>query len=250
MFAVKSKKLCFILCSLLLSTIIFAQLVFAQVRTVGVSEGDWFKYGFSFEWDSGLNMTFDDFVFTKFLEAEWVMLSIQSVSDTNVTGQLRIQLENGTETLMSSSVDVANGEGNLTNWLIPADLSANDSLYQSTFDDALINETVIRDYHWGPRETNHIIYSYEYASEEINSSIRADMYWDREIGILTELAFNTELQQDGNTTAASLSCVITESNIEHIPEFTQQTVILTAVTVILLILMFKKKENFQHTPSS
>jgi len=247
---VKSKKSFFVLCSLLLSAAMFAQLAFAQARTTGVSEGDWFKYGFSFEWDSGLNMTFEDFAFSDFLEGEWAMLSVQGVSGTNVTGQFTIHFENGTETLMSGSVDVSSGAGNLAMWLISADLNADDFLYQSEFNEAMINETVIRDYHWGSRETNHIMYSYEYTSEELNSSIRADMYWDQEMGILTQLSFNAELQQEGNTTAASVSCVITESNIENIPEFTQPALMLMLVTLTTLCFMIKKKRKLQHPTST
>jgi len=75
---------------LLLSATMFAQSGFAQVRTAGVSEGDWFKYGFSFQWDSELNMTSEDFPFADFLDGEWVTLTIQDVSGTNVTVQFTI----------------------------------------------------------------------------------------------------------------------------------------------------------------
>jgi hypothetical protein len=55
----------------------FVQLGVAQVRTAGVSEGDWFKYGFSFELDSKLNMSSEDFPFAEFLEGEWVTLTMR-----------------------------------------------------------------------------------------------------------------------------------------------------------------------------
>jgi len=226
--------------SLLLSATMFVQLGFAQVRTAGVSEGDWFKYGFSFEWDSELDMTFEDFPFADFLEGEFVTLTIEEVSGTNVTGQFTIHFDNGTEHVQNGSVDLVTGEGDLRNWLISADLSANDSLYTSEINEK-INETLIQTYHWGSRETNHLEYSYQYSSGENYSDLSVDMFWDQEMGILTELSFEAEVQLNGTSMDASALWIITESNIEDIPEFTQSAFLVVIVTVTLLIYIFKKK---------
>ena len=40
--------------TLLLSATLLVQLCGAQVRAVGVSEGDWFKYGLDLDWDYDL----------------------------------------------------------------------------------------------------------------------------------------------------------------------------------------------------
>ena len=226
--------------SLLLSATMFVQLGFAQVRTAGVSEGDWFKYGFSFEWDSELDMTFEDFPFADFLEGEFVTLTIEGVSGTNVTGQFTLHFDNGTEHIQNGSVDLVTGEGDLRNWLISADLSANDSLYTSEINEK-INETLIQTYHWGSRETNHLGYSYQYSSGENYSDLSVDMFWDQEMGILTELSFEAEVQLNGTSMDASALWIITESNIEDIPEFTQSAFLVVIVTVTLLIYIFKKK---------
>ena len=236
----KLKKSFMISFSLLLSATMFVQLGFAQVRTAGVSEGDWFKYGFSFEWDSELDMTFEDFPFADFLEGEFVTLTIEEVSGTNVTGQFTIHFDNGTEHVQNGSVDLVTGEGDLRNWLISADLSANDSLYTSEINEK-INETLIQTYHWGSRETNHLEYSYQYSSGENYSDLSVDMFWDQEMGILTELSFEAEVQLNGTSMDASALWIITESNIEDIPEFTQSAFLVVIVTVTLLIYIFKKK---------
>lgn len=185
-------------------------------------------------------MTFEDFPFADFLEGEFVTLTIEEVSGTNVTGQFTIHFDNGTEHIQNGSVDLVTGEGDLRNWLISADLSANDSLYTSEINEK-INETLIQTYHWGSRETNHLEYSYQYSSGENYSDLSVDMFWDQEMGILTELSFEAEVQLNGTSMDASALWIITESNIEDIPEFTQSAFLVVIVTVTLLISIFKKK---------
>jgi len=245
----KLKKSFLIYFFLLLSTALLIQLGFAQVRTAGVSEGDWFKYGFSFQWDSELNMTSEDFPFADFMLGEWVTLTIQDVSDTNVTGQFTVHFENGTEHFQNGSVDLITGEGDLRNWLVSADLNANDSLYASEINER-INETIIQMYHWGSRETNHLVYSYNFSSGEDYSDLSVDMFWDQEMGVLTELSFEADVLVNGTSMDASASLVIIESNrIEDVPEFTIPVFIFTIVTVTLLISVLKKKKHLNLTPS-
>jgi len=107
-----------------------------------------------------------------------------------------IHFKNGTEQVQSASVDLLTGEGDLRNWLISANLNANDSLYTSETNEK-INETIIQTYHWGSRETNHLSFSYQFSSGEDYSDLNVDMFWDREIGILTELSFEAEVQLHG-----------------------------------------------------
>jgi len=234
--------------SLLFSVLIIIQLGYAQVRTVGVSEGDWFRYGFTLDWDYELNATAEDFIFADFLQGDWVTLTIQDVTGTNVTGQFTIHFENGTEKLLTGSVDLVTGEGDLRNWLISADLNANDSLYATEIDEK-INETLTQVHPWGSTETNHLVYSYNFSIEDDYSILHLDLYWDREVGILTEMSFEAEILQNGTLMDGSASWMLTEYNLENIPEFTQQTFIFLIVSVTLMISIMKIKENYRAVPS-
>jgi hypothetical protein len=240
----KAIRSLFMLYCLFLSSILIVQLGFAQTRIAGVSEGDWFKYGFSFEWDSELdpelNMTSEEFPFTDFLLGDWVTLTIQDVSASNVTGQFLIHFENGTEKSQLGSVDLETGEGDLRNWLIAANLNADDSLY-ATESNEKINETTIETYYWGSRTTNHLIYSYNYIEGEDYSDLSLDMFWDQELGILTELSFIAEAQINGTSLEASALWTITESNIGNVPEFTNPILIISTVSLMFLILIYKRK---------
>jgi len=233
----------------LLFTFLF-QSGLAQVRTAGVSEGDWFKFNLTLNLDSKLNVTSEDLPFADFLVGEQVTLTIQNVSGTNVTGLFTIQYENGTEYSQTGSVDLISGEGDLRSWLISADLNAGDSLYTSEPDE-MLNETIIQTYHWGSRETNHLIYAFNYTSEEDHSYLNADMFWDKEIGIVTELSFEADVLLNGTSTTASAEWIITDSSIlEDIPEFTQLAFILTIFSGTISIYLIKYKGHHKLTPSS
>ena len=229
--------------SLLLT--IFFQITFAQIRTAGVKEGDWFKYSLALDYDSELNFTTEDFPLANFLVGEQITFIIEDISGTNVTGAFSIKYENGTEYSQNGSIDLITGEGDLRNWLISADLNTGDSLYASELEE-MINETITRTYYWGSRETNHLIYSFNFTSEDDYSYLRADMFWDKEFGVVTELSFEADVRVNGTSFDASANVEIVESNLlESVPEFNSTSLILTIVFVTLSIsyLKYKKSKN-------
>jgi hypothetical protein len=194
-----------------------------------------------------MNLSLEDCPLAEFLEGETVTFSIQEISGTNVTGQFDILFANGTQDSQTGSVDVATGEGDLRNWLISADLAANDSLYTLETEEK-INETITRTYQLNPRDTNHLMYAFYATLEEEGdySNLTVDMFWDQELGVLTELSFAADVQMNGTHMEMSATCVITESNLEDIPEFTQTAFIATVAAVALLIVVIKKKGKLKH----
>ena len=77
--------------SLFCVALTFSGLVFADVGDVGVAEGDWFSYGFSFDFVSDdSNMTVEDVDFDYLLEGEFVRFTVVGVSGSNVTGSFRL----------------------------------------------------------------------------------------------------------------------------------------------------------------
>ena len=227
----------------------FFQLCSAQVRTAGVSEADWFIYGLDLDWDYDLDESPEDFIFADFLEGDIITLSIQEISGTNVTGQFTIRFENGTEKVMTGSVDLVTGEGDLRNWLISSGLIANNPLYETEIDET-INETITQTYPWGSRQTNQLLYSYNFSSGEDYSALSLVFNWDQEIGILTEMSIDAEVQQNGTLIDGSASLTLIEMNHGNIPEFSQSALILIIVIVTLIISTLKIKGNFKLTPSS
>jgi hypothetical protein len=184
-------------------------------------------------------MTSEEFPYTDFLIGEQVILEIQNVSQNNVTGMFTIKYENGSEYFQTGSVDLITGEGDLRSWLISANLNAGDSLYISEPEE-MINETIVETYFWGARETNHLVYSYNFTSEDDYSYLSVDMFWDKEIGVVTELSFMADAYINGTIIDASAEWLITDSNIlEDIPEFSNLTLVLMIIIASFSIVFVK-----------
>ena len=179
-----------------LSTLVFVFLLFAmivtapaQTRTVGVLEGDWFKYGdISFDWNSNdPNATISD---PDWNETEWMMILIIDVSGTNITGQKTVHYKNGIEEISGGFVDIDTGDGeNATTMIISANLGVNDALYTSgDFSNWKINETVVRAYPGGVRDTNHLNMTFELSYMDFYQYMSMNYYWDKSTGIIVEMS--------------------------------------------------------------
>jgi len=217
--------------------------VFGQVGTIGVSEGDWFSYEFSFDWYSDdSNMTIPEEVFSYVMEGEVIRFDVLRVSGSNVTGQFSINYENGTEETISGWVDVSTGDGEFGNWLISSGLNANDYTYMSEFGE-MINETVTLETSTGPIETNHIEYSLGNATGNDYYVFGVNMYWHRQTGVLVEMSFDSEMMMFGNLTTASGGWKLTGSNITTIPEFSAPALIATFAVASVAVLAIKKQKD-------
>lgn len=208
----------------------------AQTRKVGVSEGDWFKYGdISFDWSSNdPNATISD---PEWNETEWMMISILDVSGTNINGQKTVHYKNGTEETSGGYVDIDTGDGeNFTSFIISADLEENDAIYTSGYYSNLkINETIVRTYPDGVRNTNHLnttMEDHEVNGTEIYYYQSLNYYWDQSTGVLVEIYWESLNQTGEYVTTASESIRITDSNIWVIPEFPTSTSILILLVVL------------------
>lgn len=230
--------------SLFFVIVMFSGLVFAQSGVVGVSEGDWFSYEFNFDWYSDEeNMTMpEDIPIDYMLKGDFLRFDVSAVSGSNVTGQFEVNYQNGTEEIMVGWVDVATGEGKFSNWLISSDLEANDFTYPTEFG-GMINETVMLSTPLGSRETNHIEYSFgtetEYGDDYYMFGV--SVYWDKEMGILVEMSFESEMMTNGNLTTASGGWKLADSNVATIPEFSTFALVATFIVAAVTVFAIKKR---------
>jgi hypothetical protein len=222
----------------------------AQPRAVGVSEGDWFKFGeLDISWEStNPNATVPSYV-TEFNETEWILYSVVSVNGTNITIRAVDHFKNGTEIALDAWTDIETGVINLTfsgklwpavNLIIGANLKENDTIYTS--DPHFINETITRVYASGSRETNHYnvtvenAYSFQYFS--------INYYWDRVCGFLVEISLKEVYEQDSYTINYSDSMKITESNRWVVPEFPSMLIMpLFMIATLLAVIVYRRKHT-------
>ncbi len=238
-----AKKFCLVLFSIFSVVLLCSGLVFAQAGTVGVSEGDWFTYGFSFDFsseDSEMEIP-QDIPFDYLGGGEVIRFDVLGVSGSNVTGQFSVSYENGTEEIVTGWVDVATGEGDFANWLISSGLDAGDFFYSSMMDE-LINETVMLETSAGMIETSHIEYTMGDTLEDSYYVFGVNIYWHRQTGVLVEMTFESEMMMLGNLTTASGGWKLTGSSISTIPEFSAPALIATFVVATVAVVVIKKQK--------
>jgi len=228
----------------------------AQERTVGVSVGDWFKYGdINVSWSSNdPNATFPPPGrpwLEEINETEWMLMSVQNILYTWISFQTIKHFKDGTEKTENGSINIDTGTGDMIYRAISANLNVNDTLYTSGLGSTMkINETVARTYPDGERETNHLNMTREWNitryidSWTINGTAYEfiNYYWDRSTGILVEHSYE-EIEEVGEyLTTLSMSYRITESNVWTVPEFpTWTSMLLILIVLTVAIAIYKRR---------
>lgn len=213
----------------------------AQTRTVGVSVGNSFKYGFTVSWSSNDPSATPPSNLKNVNETQWMQVAVTAVSGTNITGKLTDHFKNGTEIASDGWINIDTGDSvNLTTWFISANLAAGDLMYTlSPYNTSAINETITRTYPNGARDTDHVNSTGVSTSFFANLSIATNLYWDKSTGVLVELSTGESNQTGTYTTTWSEDVQITDSNVWTVPEFPTWTtplimlIALTSTTVVI-----------------
>ena len=229
----------------------------SQERTVGITVGDWFKYGnFNVSWSStDPNATFPPpggEQLEEMNETEWMLVSIENISRTWIFLEIVKHFKDETEKTENGSVDIETGSGIMFGRIISANLNVNDTIYPDPppfsppFSTWKICETIVRTYPDGGRETNHLNTTQEWNftlykdSWAINVTGHAviDFYWDRPTGILVEYSYNVIEHVGEYVTTTVVSYRITESNVWIVREFPSWTLItFILITVLILVVI-------------
>lgn len=232
--------------------------------TVGVQMGDWAKYGdFSASWSSNIPGQTMPPEFEELNKTEWTKVTVQSVSNSSVTVQAVIHFKNGTEKTETMSGDIATGSGNLTFFLIPANLGAGDTIpggipITGTLPYGIspkINDTLTKTYAGAQREVDHIGYHVSI----IGTTMDFNIYWDKAKGILCELAISMSMSIMGYTTSQTMQMKIKETNmwgggiIPGLPDYILFAIIAIVVIAIIVVaavsMMRRRKPPTPSTPT-
>ena len=215
----------------------------AQTRVAGVSAGNTFKYTYALD----ANVSSTEFALPTLFEAlmeqaraiDWVQITITNVSGTSVTAQMIMQFKNGTQQSSTGITDVATGQGNLTMFLIAANLNSNDQIYSGNTNEK-INATITRTYPSGSRQVNHeaITMEYNVTEEELSDfnmaalqqSNSQDIYWDKQLGSLVEMSYRMVTRSEEVNADISVNVALVESNVYTVPEYPAWIIVLLALT--------------------
>jgi hypothetical protein len=243
--------------ALILICIASLGLVSCQSRQPGVIAGDTFKYTFNFEINEtssqlDLSNLFDSLT-TIVRDIDWIQVRITQVFGTTVTAQTTIQFKNGTQQSNTQTADVVAGEGELSMFLIAANLGPNDKIYTNA--DAVINSTETRTYTSGTREVNcqTINMSFTVSQEELadfnitgplEMSNLQQTYWDKQTGALVEMSYSMVSRSELLNADICLDVELIETSLYAIPEYSGLTylvIILVASSVALGFAKVNKK---------
>ena len=228
----------FVLIAMLLT--IIGAMAAAQSRTSGVSVGDTFTYSnANFSWYSNDPTATVPTEWNNMNGSAYFQITIESVVGTNVTISSLAHYNNGTDISQSGWVDVDTGDGNMTFFLISANLNANDSIYTgSDYSNYFINETIP-----GTRATNYLNATMETSVESYSIYLSMNFYWDQTTGVLTKMSM-TNNETTTYTTDWSISFELTSSNKFTVPEYVglpQILLLLLLASVTLITLTYRRK---------
>jgi hypothetical protein len=216
-------------------------------RTVGVYVGSWGEYSFV---ASGNLTSLTNFNATNIPVNETI--TVATISGTNVTCQTLENFKNNTQKAGTGSVDVESGSGNLTGFLIAANLNKSDLVYNGpwmilgmvSIAGAIVNETTTRNYlgsnvivcHTNLTQQDISFYYYYFYS--------LNFFWFRDSGMLAEATLNATAIV-GRTYYYGYEHIIITSN-STVPEF-QASLILSLFAVVSTLAVVSAKKSSKGT---
>ena len=211
----------------------------ALVLTPGVGPGDTFEYDVTASWSSSDEYASIPAGLVDYNQTETVEVRISSVSGSNVSTFVAFYYKNESYWGEYGLVDVDTGvDYGPFAAIIAGNLNAQEVIHPLVPDYIAINETVIKAYESGPRETNRILIEHTNATTGITS--RFDRFFDKETGMLVESHETTSSTNPETTTTVSWN--IKSSNVWVIPEFPSVLILpLFMIATIIVIIAYKKK---------
>ncbi len=228
----------------------------AQTYTPGVTDGNVFKY--QYEIVANVNSSQQVTVPTPFdalveqaKTIDWIQMTVPAVSGSTVTAEVLTRYKAGTQQSYTGTVDVATGQGQLAQFLIAANLTANSPLHVGSSE--IINGTTTRTYTSGTRELNYqtIVSQYTVQPEELaryNITVPLQQvntqqaYWDKTTGVLTELSYDMKTTSTQVNATLTLNLKLVESNVFAVPEYPTTIAVLIVLAIpAVFAVKYRKK---------
>jgi hypothetical protein len=216
-----------------------------KALTPGVTAGDSFIYDLTVSWNSDDEYASIPSLLIEMNKTKSIEVRISNVVDSNVTTFVATYLKNGTALVDRGNISLDTGlsDGGFVA-IIAANLSAGDRVHPLGDDLVTINETVIRSYASGPRETNHIRIDYQNATAGFAESV--DRYFDKQTGMLVE-----EHEVDTETTSSTTTIIsynLESATVWTVPEFPSVLILpLFLAATLITVLFFKSKRGGHPT---
>jgi hypothetical protein len=175
---------------LILAITIFAYLgTSTQAWVPGVTVGDTFTFDVTSYWNSSDPNAVVPQEFLETNQTDSFRVTITNIDGSMVTTLDTWVFKNGTESSITGLISVESGTNSGGFWaVIAANLGKGDLLHPAGTNGITVNETIIREYPSGARETNHFTINYQGNDETFGYYIvEGDYYFDKTTGMLVEL---------------------------------------------------------------
>jgi hypothetical protein len=196
----------------------------------GVKPGDTITYGqirASWKSNTGSFSPVKDF-----LNASSIVITVQNLAGTSVTGQVTFNYLNGTTRSAVLVEDVQSGTGNMSSsieWIIAGSLAAPDPIYESSSAQTIDQTT--QSTFAGSARTVNIINS---TQPEPGGFCRFQRIWDQNTGLLLGFALNYTVSNANYHVSASASAQVTQTNLWLLPQHMGTVVSHPSLELILL----------------
>ena len=237
-------------------------MVFGEMMssTVGVANGDVFRYGYNSYFNSNDPHAVPPASFSSINQTDYFMINVTGVSGASVNFGTMLRGLNGSSSLGVCSMNVGTGMVSISGYGGPSDASnfyfmaRNVGMMGRMFPSAVvsptINDTLMIPYAGGSRLTNHFVTSTTANGMRVNS----DFYFDQATGMMVEWRQETVQTSGTLQTNSTQMMKITTSNVWVIPEF--PTPIMASVFIVgmsvsvavLGIAKFKRTRTQQMKP--
>jgi hypothetical protein len=167
-----------------------------------------------------------------FLNASSIVITVQNVAASSVTGQVTFSYLNGTTRSAVLVEDVQSGNGNMSSsieWIIAGSLAAPDTIYESPSAPA-IGQTTQSTIAGSARIVN-IINS---TQPEPGGFCKFQRIWDQNTGLVLGFALNYTVSNANYHVSASASAQVRQTNFSLQPEHLGTLVSPTSLGLILL----------------
>lgn len=210
----------------------------ALVLTPGVTPGATFLYEVNAFWSSTDEYASIPADLVELNRTKAVDVRIHNVTGANVTTFVAVYYRNESYVGGYGFIDVDTGVsyGGFAG-LIAGSLNPQDAIHPLGADGITINETVIKTYESGGRDTNRIIL--EYANATTGTTQRVDRYFDKLSGILVE-SYET-ITTSKETTRVTWK--LKETNGWVVPEFPSVLILPLLMAIIMITAIVYKKKH-------
>jgi hypothetical protein len=234
-----------------------------MMPTVGVANGDVFRYGYTGYFNSNDPNAVPPASFSSINQTDYFMINVTGVSGDSVNFETMLQGLNGSSSLGVCSMNVGTGMASISGYGGPSDarnfyfmarnMGMMERMFPSSVVSPTINDTFSMPYIGGSRLTNHLVTSTTANGMLVNS----DFYFDQATGMMVQWRQET-IQTSGTFQTNSTQMMkITSSNVWVIPEFPTSNMVSAfiaagsiSVLVVLGIAEIKRTRAQQMKPNT